>query len=59
MYAFMYLLAAIAVLAIVLWLLDKANQRHKTRPCPECRSRVDKRAMVCASCGFRVGQRWV
>ena len=59
MYAFMYLLAFVAIGAIVLWTLDKANQRSKTRACPMCRSRVDKRAFVCAACGARVGARQI
>lgn len=57
MEVFGYILALISVCAIALWTLDKANQRSKTRPCPQCRTRVDKRAFVCAACGFRVGAR--
>lgn len=58
MEAFMFVLALIAGLAILLWTLDKANARHKTKACPQCRSRVDKRASVCHACGFRLGTRW-
>lgn len=57
MYAFMYVLAAIAVLAILLKSFEVLNHRSKTRECPMCRSRVDRRAFVCAACGAKVGAR--
>lgn len=51
MTAFAVVLAIIAAGAILLWTLDRANARLKTKTCPACMSRIDKRATVCAACG--------